>query len=423
MPAVWILNHYAIPPGRPGGTRSYDLARQLVGMGWDSTIIASSFGHQSHREEHLLKGETYKEEVFDGVKFWWVRTTPYQSNGIRRVLSMISYYYRSIKLAKRLQRPDAIIGSSVHPLAALAAYKIARRFKCSFLFEVRDLWPQTLIDLGRLPESHPAVAFLRKLELFLYKRAGKIIVLLPEAREYLKPLGVPEDKIVFLPNGVDLDCYAITGTSLPDSAQKAISTLEGKCLVAYTGAHGIANGLDTLIDAAIALKEIDPEGKLHIMLVGDGPEKPKLQRKAREHDLTNVTFLDPIPKEFIPSFLRQMQIAVDFIVPSPLYRFGISHNKSFDYMAAALPIVMTGEARGNPVQLSEGGIVLDKGSGQELAQTLLRLSGDKSLKESLGRFGRRYVENHHSTKALARTLDGVLREVIPFKPKIRGRIL
>ncbi|HBC93999.1 MAG TPA: glycosyltransferase WbuB, partial [Pelotomaculum sp.] len=194
MPKLWILNHYAVGPGESGGTRHFDLARELVKMGWDVSIFAASVNHIMRRETHLQSGEKTKQEVHDGVRFFWLRTPVYDGNGPRRIWNMLVYTMSVLRSAWRRERPESspeiIIGSSVHLFAAFAAYILARRHRCRFIFEVRDLWPQAFIEVFKISEYNPAIWLLRRLEIFLYRKAEKIIVLLPRANEYIERFGI-----------------------------------------------------------------------------------------------------------------------------------------------------------------------------------------------------------------------------------------
>lgn len=406
--SLWILNHYAAGPSAAMGTRHYDLGKELVRLGWQVTIFASSFEHSSGREMHLRPGETVKEETCEGVKFVWLRTPAYRGNGWRRIINMLTYVLRVLWNAWHRERPDVIIGSSVHPFAAWAAYVLARHHKARFFFEVRDLWPQTLIDLGKMAPSHPAVRLLAWLERFLYAKADKILVLLPKADEYITALGFPAEKIVYLPNGVDLRRYDEPLPKLPEEITRVVDDLQGKLIAVYTGSHGLANHLDVLLDTAQLLKERGSDA-VHFLLVGDGPEKQRLMQSAESRSLTNVTFLPPLRKTYIPSLLRKCSVGVFCLTPSPLYRYGISLNKMFDYMAAGLPIVMTGSAAGNPVEDSGCGVVLNGDDVTGFADVLEEWAREPERARRLGKRGREYVREKHSMTALAAKLNTYLR--------------
>ena len=199
---IWIFNHYVVTPDMPGGTRHYDFGKELIKRGYKVTIFASSFNYSQHKELKLATHEKWKIENVDGINFVWIKTFPYQKNDWRRVINMISYMYRVYPLGKKItkidkniKKQDIIIGSSVHLLAVLAAYLLSKYYKVKFVMEIRDLWPQTLIDMGKFRKTNILIKTLNILEKFLYKRAERIITLFPLAKE--KPRHQTGDKPVF----------------------------------------------------------------------------------------------------------------------------------------------------------------------------------------------------------------------------------
>ena len=204
MATIWILNHYADTPDRQA-TRSYDLGRELVRRGHLVTIFASSFSHYTLREEVLQAGERSIVEEVDGVKFVWLKTFPYSQNNWRRFLNMAGFAWRAYRVgSSQVDSPDVIIGVTVHPLAALSAYLLSRRKKSRYFFEITDLWPQTLIEMGILSRRSPATWALRLLEKFLLSRAEKILTLWPHADRYMTSLGIPEITVVCIPHSVEM---------------------------------------------------------------------------------------------------------------------------------------------------------------------------------------------------------------------------
>jgi glycosyltransferase involved in cell wall biosynthesis len=411
---IWILNHYAHPPDSPGSTRHYDLARELVERGHQVSIFASSFGHRTRQEERLTKKQNYRRENINGVEFIWVRTTPYyRGNDWRRVVNMLSYGRRVAALGRRLQeKPDVILASSPHPFAGLAGHLLSRRKESKFIFEVRDLWPQTLVEIGGYSHRSPVVAFLRILERFLYRRAKKIVVLLPEAPKYITGLGIPADKIVYIPNGVSFELFANAGTSLPPELDKTIATLKSKrkLIVGYTGAHGIVNALDTIIEAAKILqdREID---RVHFLMVGDGPEKKGLMTKAKKYKLENLSFYSSVPKYSMPALLKSIDIAVRAGRKTGLGRYGMLPNKVFDYMASAKPIIWTNNSVENPVAKANCGISVAPEDAEQMAKAILELNSlSDSKRRETGKRGHDYIMNYHSIPVLADRLLKIIEE-------------
>lgn len=405
MKHVWILNHYAEEPGSPGVTRHFSLARHLPAAGWRATIIAASTSHGSG-EQRLAEGETRRRDTIQGVPFVWLRARAYAGNGADRVLNMLDYTRAALRrdALRDLAPPDAIIGSSVHPFAAWAGRALARRYRVPFLFEVRDLWPQTLIDLGRISARHPAVLGLRWLERSLYESAERTIVLLPAASDYIVPLGIPRERIVWIPNGVDLDPFP------PPPEPPASDTFT----LMYLGSHGIANGLDNIL-SAMRIVQADPAGRrIAVRLIGHGAEKPRLIEMAKRMDLANVRFEAPVTKAEIPALVAEADAFLICVRNKPnLYRFGISMNKIYDYLAAARPTIISTNAANNPIAEANAGLTVPPESPEALARAILELAAmPHAERVEMGRAGRLHAESHYSMKKLAErlaaTLDGCL---------------
>lgn len=399
---IWIFNHYAIAPGTSGITRHYDLARELVKMGHNVTIFASSFDHQTRKEKHITENNVIKkEENYEGVHFVWIKTPPYRKNDWRRVLNILFYTIRTNNVIKELQKhnPDVIIGSLMHPLAPILAYLISSKKNCKFFFEERDLWPQSLVDLGKLSKKNPIVFLLSKLEMFLYKKADRIIVLFDKAIGYVESRGVNREKVIYLPNGVHLSKYD-NPTPLPEEHNAIFEKLKGKFICIYTGAHGLANNLDAMLDAA---KVLDAREKIHFVLVGDGPEKERLIKRKQNENLSNITFLPPVSKEQVPEVLKRSNVGLITMWDADVYKWGFSLNKSYDYMAAKLPIILKCHIKNNLIEKS--GAVIRVDNSNEMAKEIENLYLNKGLLKDLGQKSREFVEQNNSWEKLASILD------------------
>lgn len=400
---LWIFNHYAVTPDMPGGTRHYDLGKELANRGYNITIFASSFRHNLHKEMKLSKGEYWKVENTGGIKFVWLRTFPYQRNNWRRIINMVSYMIRSYTVGRRLpklrlgvSRPDVIIGSSVHLLAALSAYFLAKRFKAKFIMEVRDLWPQTLVDMKVLGTRHPLVQILAFLEKYLYRRASRIIVLPPKATDYIINLGIDSKKIVWIPNGVDLSKF---------TRVKASSHQDDIFKVMYIGAHGPSSGLEILLKSA---KLIQDHGysDIKFSLIGDGSEKPKLIRMKQGMNLNNVEFCEPVPKEEIPKRLFKADALLHIELEFACSKYGGSPNKLFDYMAAGKPIIYASNFVKDMLDRIGCGLYVPPEDVQALADVIVRLyEMSPEERKKIGIKGKEYVIYHHSIPVLANRLE------------------
>jgi len=405
---LWILNHYAISPDMPGGTRHFDLASELVKKGHDVTIFASGFDHHTHRYIKIDPKEKIRVEEYDGVRFVWINTFPYTGNDWRRVANMLSYGWRVLWCNRGIPKPDVIIGSSMHPFAALAGWRLARRHKARFIFEVRDLWPQTAVDMGAMKENGLPAKLLYAWEKFMYKRAEKIIVLLPYAKDYIAGKGINPDKIFWLPNGVDLDRFDHPVPLDPESeVAKAFERYGDRFKVVYIGAHGPANGLEVLVQAASIIQNRNLG--LHFILIGDGAEKNNLMSMAKDSCLDNISFLPLVPKANVSNVLAMADLVVHTIKKVDVLRYGMSPNKMFDYLASAKPIVTSIEAKNNPVIEANAGIAVEPENPKALVEAIIKIYNmPEEKRKELGMNGRRYVEQHHSIKVLAKKMEALL---------------
>ncbi|HBQ25582.1 MAG TPA: glycosyltransferase WbuB [Syntrophomonas sp.] len=312
---------------------------------------------------------------------------------------------RNLNKKTKLSDPDIIIGSSPQPFAALAAERLASDYNIPFFMEVRDLWPQSLIDLGKTSKYHPFIILLAMLEKYLYKKAAKIVTALPGASNYISELGFPKGKIVWISNGIDL-------TLVPEfnkSMQNNVFT------VMYTGAHGVANSLDTILYAADSIMKQFGE-KILFRFIGDGVEKNNLKNLSSNLKLENVVFEDPVPKKDIYNILNEADAFIAVSKKTKLYRWGISPNKLFDYFAMSKPVVLGVEAYNDPVKEAGAGISVSPEDPQALAEAILKLYNmPVEEREEMGLRGRRHVEDNYDFKKLAEKLEVVLLESIESK--------
>jgi glycosyltransferase involved in cell wall biosynthesis len=404
---VWIVNHYAQLPSLPGGTRHYELGRRLAQKGADVSLIMSTF-HHATRAHAAAGAASPSVEMVDGIRLVWIPTRiPYEGNGIARIANMAEFAIRLLtrarsKFRRQLPRPDVVIGSSPHLFAAWSAYCLARRTRAKFVFEVRDLWPETFVALGTFSKRHPVVLVLRVLERFLYRRADAIVSLLPEARRYVEETVGVEDKVTWISNGA-----AVTPQ---DPVLRALAPGE-PLTVMYVGAHGIANVLDVLLSAAhVALQEGLP---LRFVLVGDGPERPRLMEKASELGLSNIEFRAAVPKHAVQAALQEADVLVALLEDTSLYQYGISLNKLFDYMVAGKPIALAGRAAHNYVEIAQCGRTVPPRDPEALARTLADLAAmTVEGRREMGARGRAYVKAYHSWDVLAERLAAVLDDVV-----------
>jgi len=407
MIELWLVNQYASTPRQPGHTRHFDFAVELNNLGFRTKVFASSINLATRGSVHQIQG-LGREEIIEGTSFFWLKSSHYRKNDWRRFINMLSFGY-SVYRAGTAQspKPDIIVGSSPTLFAAAAAYFLARKLKARFVLELRDLWPQTFVDMGHFSQDHIIIKMLTALENFLYQKAEHIIVLAEGSRDYLLRRGIADSKISFIPNGVDLEHFSATMKRKDARKKYGFS----KFTIVYTGAHGPANGLDVILEAAEQLKSVSG---LQFVLVGDGTLKTELQTRAKKMDLTNVRFLSPVPKYEIPDLLLAADAAIISLTDSGVFGYAVSPNKLFDYLAAFKPVLCTVPgAVGRMVQENRCGYTSPPEDSHALAANVRKLLSlpARSL-EKMGTNGNSLIRNKYSRKELAGKLRSDLIRLI-----------
>lgn len=403
---IVTLNHYAGSPLHGMEHRPYHLAHAWVRAGHSATVVAGTFSHLRVRNPDV-QGNVV-EEWIDGVRYVWVRTPWYAGNGARRVLSMAAYVAQVFRLVPALARtrPDAVVASSTYPLDIYPARRLARLSGARLVFEVHDLWPLSPMELGGYSPRHPFIAAMQRAEDTAYRSADVVVSLLPGTLPHMVSRGMDPAKFAWIPNGLDFDESAAIAP-LPEAHRSAIERAREarRLVVGYAGSHGLSNALDVLLDAAERLADVP----VTFLLVGDGPEKPALQRRAAELGLVNVELLPPVARRAVPAFLKGVDVAYLGWNRSALYRFGIAPNKLLDYMAAARPVLHGVDAYNDPVQEAGCGLSVAPGDPDALARAVrefVRMPAE--TREALGRAGEAYVRAQHDYRTLAaRFIDAI----------------
>lgn len=400
MKTVWIVNHYATDPNETAsGSRHFSLARGLAQRGWTVILLGASTEHPSGRRRRDVSDRRFTDRVRDGVTFRFLRSPEYRG-GVGRLRNMLVFTAALLRQAsvRDLPRPDVVIGSTVHPLAAWAASVLARRAGVPFIFEIRDLWPQTLIDMGKLSPRGPLTWMLRRLERTLCSRAAAVITLLPFASEYLVSQGVPLEKVVWISNGTD--AHDFDGTPPVDGDEFVFM---------YLGSVGRANGVRAIVDGFLSAAAAEP--RMRLVIVGDGAERRAIQSRAEESEHSaRVVFEPPVPKDQVPSLVGGADAMVINILDLDVYRYGVSMNKIFDYAAAARPILVASSARNNVVSEADAGIVVPADDADALATAMVSMASTAAADDR-----RRWADNarahviaNYDYRALAGRLDEVL---------------
>jgi glycosyltransferase involved in cell wall biosynthesis len=407
---IWILNHHACPPGAGSLQRHLYLAESLNKIGYKTTIINASFDHLN---PHFIEGGDFGENLkkpllrsYKGVDFYSIPTPFYEgSASIGRIKNMLAYYFRAMKYLRGINdtsRPDLVVGTTVHPFAAYAGYRLSKHYKVPFVYEVRDLWPRTLVELGKISPRHPFVILLDKLDGFLAKKAKLIITTAPLMKDHYKErFAINTDKFLWITNGTNF----INNTLTPMRKIGIGETIN----VGYTGTIGFANGIREFLEA---LDNVPKEtlNRFNFTFVGEGPLKKEMSVYAGGKGLP-VEFKDMVNKEDLWNMLIKFDMLLLVTLSTKLYRFGISPNKLADYHAVGRPIIMITKASENPVLISGSGYL--KENMKDLASLLQEILSDSAENyELMALRGREYALEEYDWNKLALKLKNRLDSVL-----------
>lgn len=370
---IWIFNHHANSMFFDNGGRHYCFAKYLKRQGYEPVIFCSNAVHGTGKLyfNDLGVWKEYVNEVID-VPFVFVNGRPYVGNGKDRILCMVDYYLNVKKAAKEFAmiygKPDIIIGSQVHPLAVLAAEELAKKNKVKCIAEFRDLWPESFIEYGIVSGNSPLVAMLRQFEKKLYKKADIMLYTAENEYEYILERGwqnkIPRDKVKYINNGVDLEVFKYNRDNyqIDDEDLKNDEIFK----VVYTGSIRRVNNLGLLLDTAKCVKN----EKIRFLIWGTGDEVSFLKERVKDEKIANVVFKGHVEKKYVSYIVSQADLNIAHNNPSKMFRFGISFNKIFDYMAAGKPILCDFPCAYNPVVQEDAGVGVDNPTAKNIATVI-----------------------------------------------------
>lgn len=403
MRILFICQYYPPEMGAPSA-RTFEHACQWVADGHDITVLTSFPSHPTGVVPPEFRGKIFQREEADGIRVWrsWHWAT--RNEGfLKRTLSYVSFMLSAIVAATfHPARYDAVVATSPQFFVAIAGYVISRMKRKPFILEIRDLWPEAIVSVGLLEPDALITRVLERIELFLYRKADCIIPVTEGARDDMIRRGIDPDKIHTVRNGANLTHFA------PGPRENAVRERFGlgdKFVAAYVGTHGMAHGLDGVLDAADRLRERED---IHFLFVGEGAEKPKLVALAEERQLPNMTFVDPQPKAMVPLFLCAADACLVPLRRHKLFE-GTIPSKIFEAMASGRPILLGVQGEAERILTdAEAGIPVEPENPAALANGILRLADDPGLGRELGESGVNYVRTHFDRSVLARKMMEIL---------------
>ena len=400
---VTFLTHYFPPEVGPAQTRLHELAKRLIAAGMSVTVVTGFPNYPAGEIFPGYRGKRFMEDSVDGIRVLrtWVFAT--RSRGfVGRLLNYFSFPVFSLLAVRKLGPTDIIYVQSPPLFTGLAALWFSRLKRAPYIFNVSDIWPQSAVELGML-KNRFAIRLAEMLERHIYRRASRITVPTPGILERLVARGVPRAKIFLLTNGVDTAAFQVRS---PDRALALRLGLDGHKVFMYAGLHGLAQGLDVILEAAKLTR--NPE--VMYVFVGDGADKAALMAKAEAEKIANVRFLPIQPTATLPALLNLVYATVIPLRRLDLFKAALP-SKLFDSMAAGRPIVapLWGEAAAL-VEAAECGLVVEPEDARAVQEAVEKLAADPPLAQKLGEQGRRYVVRHFNRDDIAKRLVTLLEE-------------
>jgi len=374
MRIIYFHQHFSTPSGSTG-IRSYEMAKALIAKGHQVTMVCGSYaGGVTGLEQPFVNGK--REGTVDGIHVIELALDyANEQSFITRSIVFLKFALRSIKLA--LFREYDVIFCTTTPLTAGIPGIFAKLFRRKpFVFEVRDLWPELPKAMGVI--TNPVVlSLLAGLEWLSYKCADRHIALSPGIAKGIAR-HVDSDHITAIPNGCDLSIF-----SSPDSLWQPDSITDNDFVALFSGTHGIANGLDQLIDVARELKKQQQE-QIKLVLIGQGREKAKLKELASQHQLNNIVFLEPVAKVQLAQLMQRANVGLQVLANIPAFYYGTSPNKFFDYIAAGLPVINNYPGwLAELIETHQCGIAVTPEDPIAFANALIKMKSDPQLCEQM----------------------------------------
>ena len=399
MSVFWLINQYASTPETGMGGRHYYLAKELAAQGHKVYLIAASRTHLLHRPP--MHKENFKIDSVGGFNFVWVKTLQYSgAHDKKRVWNWFNFSFKLTKLHKVIkEKPDVILASSPAPFVFLGAQWLANKHKAKLVFEVRDIWPLTLIELGGYSSNNLFIRLMQWVEDKAYRDSDIVLSNLKNSLEHMVMRGMNDKKFHWIPNGFD-STVIDSESHLPEKISSIFP--KDKFVVGYAGTLGVSNALNVFIRAAYLLKD---DSSVVFVVVGDGKEKSNLIKSAV--NLKNIIFIDAVPKNQVQIILSKFDICFLSQVSSSLYKYGIASIKLPEYLLSAKPIIHSTNYD-SPVDKVNAGLVVPAENPKAIAEAILKLKAmTQKERGKMGANGHVYAVNNHDYSKLAKKLEKI----------------
>lgn len=370
---IWIINHYAMPPEYEVRIRNNAMAKYLQKKGHEVKIIAASTIHNTNI--NLLENSKSKitEKTYGELNFVHIKASCYRGNGLKRIFNHFQFPIRFLLNYNKISnKPDVIICNLGIPFTIIP-YIISRKISSKFIFEVRDLWPESIIEYKKLSRKNPFVKLMYIIEKWIYKKSDKIVFTMEGGRDYITDKGwdneIDLSKVHHINNGVDLDSF---------NRNKEIYNINDDDLnnretfkVVYAGSIRLVNNVKKIVEAAKFIQEKKYD-KIQFLIYGDGSDRIPLEKFCKENNINNVKFKGHVEKKFIPYILSKSDVNILHFEQNALKKYGASLNKLFEYFASGKPTLSDCEFGYDLINRYKAGISQDIIKSKQMAQQIIK---------------------------------------------------
>lgn len=397
---ILVVSKYGRTPACTFVTRQYYLSKYFARLGHNVTLITSVSNGEPVDTSGYEKRDGYLFKRYESVNHWLV-DGPEVGLGLNltRIWSMILFEWRLFSLKEQLadQKPDVVLISSLALQSIWLGIYLKWATGCKLVFEIRDIWPLTIIELGGFSPKNPFVRVMAWLEKWGYERADLVVGTMPALEQHVRGATSKVVPVVNVPMGYDPEFFEASEHELPENVGKMMPP-KGAFIVGYAGAIGTANGIDLLIETARLLEKQDRE--LWFVLLGNGPLAPQVREKTA--GFKRFVLLPGMDRLFVNAFLKKCDVLVNPILSKSIYRFGVSPNKWIDYMYSGRPIICPYDGYPSVINEAGCGVFIEPENPEVLALNILEFASKPADElDEMGARGRKYLQKHLSYEVLA----------------------
>jgi len=415
MKILYVSQYFPPEMGAPAA-RAAELSRHWAAAGHEVTVLTGFPNHPTGVVPREYRGKFRRlvaHDQTDGVNVVRTWLLPFPNRKAHeRILNYSSFCASAASTGLFLSRPDVVIATSPQLLVGLSGWWLARWKRVPFVFEVRDLWPESLAAVGMGNSNSPLHRSLAKIAAFLYRQSDRVVVVTPAFEDYLvEHWKLPREKISVIENGVETQLF----TPQPATDLRTKLEMEDKFVVSYIGTMGMAHGLETILAAASQLRDTSPE--IVFLMLGEGADKDRIIALARQRGLHNIRFVDQQPRQEIPGYICASDVCLVLLKRTDLFKTVIP-TKMLEFMSCARPVILgvDGQAR-TILEAARGGLAIEPENSAALVHAIRYLAANREMAQDLGKSGREHVVRKFSRRHTAEKYIRVLERLLNLPEK------